>query len=132
MLSRWRPPRCSPMSRSVDISGRITFTSPLYPAAYRCLAIALAHLGREAEATEAAAGVRVYDISDQFRPVAVGALIADRPALTSAVSPLLAARDHADYSPAGLIRCCLSTSKVPWPRPRSHRKSLSRHRWKTT
>jgi hypothetical protein len=41
-------------------------------------------------------------------------------------------QDDADYSPAGLARCCLSTSKMPWPRLRSTRKSLSRHRWKTT
>jgi TolB-like protein len=31
--------------------------NPLYPAAHRCLAIALAHLGREAEARKAAAGL---------------------------------------------------------------------------
>jgi adenylate cyclase len=31
--------------------------NPLYPVAYRCLAIALAHLGREAEARKAAAGL---------------------------------------------------------------------------
>jgi adenylate cyclase len=31
--------------------------NPLYPMTYRCLAIALAHLRREAEAREAAAGL---------------------------------------------------------------------------
>ena len=35
--------------------------NPLYLGAYRCLAAALAHLGREAEAREAAAGLLQLD-----------------------------------------------------------------------
>jgi adenylate cyclase len=37
---------------------------PFYPAAYRCLASALAHLGRDAEAREAAA--RVLELDPAF------------------------------------------------------------------
>jgi len=39
--------------------------NPLYPVAYRCLAIALVHLGREAEAREAAAGL--LELEPSFR-----------------------------------------------------------------
>jgi len=39
--------------------------NPLYPVAYRCLAIALVHLGREAEAREAAAGL--LELEPNFR-----------------------------------------------------------------
>ncbi len=37
--------------------------NPAYPAAYRCLASAFAHLGRDAEAREAAARVLEFDPS---------------------------------------------------------------------
>jgi TolB-like protein/tetratricopeptide (TPR) repeat protein len=39
--------------------------NPLYPVTYRCLAIALAHLGRDAEAREAAAGL--LELEPSFR-----------------------------------------------------------------
>jgi adenylate cyclase len=39
--------------------------NPPYAATYRCLAIALAHLGREAEAREAAAGL--LELEPSFR-----------------------------------------------------------------
>ena len=39
--------------------------NPLYPFAYRCLASALAHLGREAEVKEAVAGL--FELEPNFR-----------------------------------------------------------------
>jgi adenylate cyclase len=39
--------------------------NPLYPVAYRCLASALAHLGREAEVKETVAGL--FELDPDFR-----------------------------------------------------------------
>jgi len=42
---------------AVSTARKAARQNPLYPFAYRCLASALAHLGREAEAREAVAGL---------------------------------------------------------------------------
>ena len=50
---------------AVSAAKKAVRQNPLYPPPYRCLASALAHLGREAEAREAAAGL--LELEPDFR-----------------------------------------------------------------
>jgi adenylate cyclase len=50
---------------AVSAAKKAVRQNPLYPLTYRCLASALAHLGREAEAREAAA--RLLELEPDFR-----------------------------------------------------------------
>jgi adenylate cyclase len=50
---------------AVSAAKKAVRQNPLYPVTYRCLASALAHLGREAEAREAVAGL--LELEPDFR-----------------------------------------------------------------
>ena len=50
---------------AVSAAKKAVSQNPLFPFAYRCLASALAHLGREAEAREAVAGL--LELEPDFR-----------------------------------------------------------------